>query len=285
MTTFFKTCFLLLATSQMVASEFRIISLEPNKKVGMFAACNQVIGQLYAHENHLYPEVTGFCVDFGTFGLYYDPSHGPNWWSYYFEPISVGIKEGSKLVFPSVGQYFEAFRLRKSIAHSEASHLVNKYVRVKEPILNKVHSITKEWFEGFFVIGVHYRGTDKEKEAPRVEYEEVFGSILKHIPSDQPYRIFVATDEIPFLEATLERFPGHVLARDAHRSDGHIGVHFLELNKYALGEEALIDCLLLSKTQLLIRTSSNLSLWATYFNPEMPEILLNRRYMATFEEE
>lgn len=68
-------------------------------------------------------------------------------------------------------------------------------------------------------------------------------------------------------------------------SNGEPGVHFINKNNYSLGEEALIDACLLSKCDLLIRTSSNLSLWSTYFNPSLPTILLNHRYANTLEPE
>ena len=43
-------------------------------------------------------------------------------------------------------------------------------------------------------------------------------------------------------------------------------------------ENALIDCILLSKTDLLIRTSSNFSLASTFFNPKLPVIELSKRH-------
>ncbi|MEI6790088.1 MAG: hypothetical protein WCK42_02780, partial [Myxococcaceae bacterium] len=48
--------------------------------------------------------------------------------------------------------------------------------------------------------------------------------------------------------------------------------------QYESGLDALMDCLVLSKTNLLIRTSSNLSRWSAYFNPDLPVIELNKRH-------
>ena len=46
-------------------------------------------------------------------------------------------------------------------------------------------------------------------------------------------------------------------------------------NNYQKGLDAVIDCLLLSRTQFLIRTASNLSLCAAMFNSRVPDLLLN----------
>ena len=42
------------------------------------------------------------------------------------------------------------------------------------------------------------------------------------------------------------------------------------------GLDAVVDCLLLSRTHAMIRTASNLSLCSTLFNPQLPDTLLNR---------
>ncbi len=83
-----------------------------------------------------------------------------------------------------------------------------------------------------------------------------------------------------------QEFPSRIVSRDVHRTTGAEGVHFSEqIGGYQLGEEALIDSLLLSKCNLLIRTSSNLSLWSTYFQPDIPVILLSERYQKCAEPE
>ena len=276
---------LLIACSALSAGEFHILSTEGFTRLGMFAAANQVLGYLDLYENGGGRFFAGFCVDFGVNGLYYDPERGPNWWDYYFEPISVGKRKGSRVKSVSKEEGFRALIHRRQITRARAGALVKKYVHVKRPILEKVDQFALRHFHGFFTIGVHYRGTDKELEAPRVAYEVVIESILNQIPSDQPYQIFVATDEVPFLETMQQRFPNRVVAIEAHRSVGEQGIHLSNDHPHEIGVEALMDALLLSKCDLLIRTSSNLSLWSTYFNPELPVILLNQRICQTLEPE
>ncbi len=75
-----------------------------------------------------------------------------------------------------------------------------------------------------------------------------------------------------------QKFGGAVITYSTCRSNDMAPLHLKLSNNYLHGEEAFIDCLLLSKGDVLIRTSSNLSLWSTYFNPIMPVIALNARY-------
>ncbi len=180
----------------------------------------------------------------------------------------------------------EAWRHRALMPRAVAAQIVKKYIHIKPHIQKKIDAFVAQFFLDNYIIGIHYRGTDKSKEAPRITYATVFKEIEKHIPQKKPYSLFIATDEIDFLEQARKKHPNRVVAIEARRSDRNgLGGHFLNKNNYTQGEEALIDACLLAKCDLLIRTSSNLSLWSTYFNPDLPVILLNSRYMDTLEPE
>jgi hypothetical protein len=252
----------------------------------MFASANQVLGQLYLFETGQLPHVVGLTIDFDKYGLYYDPRCGPNWWTYYFEPICIGEIEDAKVVCPTKEQYLKAWRQRRKMPRENAAQMIKTHIRIKPHIQQKIDAFVIRFFLDHYVIGIHYRGTDKNKEAPPIAYEVVFEEIEKYIPQEKPYVLFIATDEVNFLEHARERYIDRVVSIEAHRSDNSgLGVHFMNKNDYALGEEALMDACLLSKCDVLIRTSSNLSLWSTYFNPDLPVVLLNQRYMDTLEPE
>lgn len=275
-------CFLwfLIAFLPCHAEKFRIIDAREFPRMGMFAFANQILGQLYIYESKKPVEIDGLLVNCGTFGLYYDADYGPNWWNYYFEPLCLGNVERADETPLSKEHYFQAFKKRRELTRVQAAELVKKYIHVKELIHAKVQLFATRYFKGLFTIGIHYRGTDKQLEAPRVCYKQVFDLIEEHLPSDREWQLFVATDESCFLEAIQNQFPGRVIFCDAERSKGDIGVHFLKGGGYKKGEEALIDALLLSKCDILIRTSSNLSLWSTYFNPHLQTVLLNSNFKS-----
>lgn len=277
--------FLPLWASLLFGQHIRIITMEHNPNVGMFATANQILGELHLFETGQLPQVSALEVDFRTNGLYYDESHGPNWWNYFFEPIYVGEKTNVITVYPTKEDCFLAWSHRRQLTKKQASELVKKYIHIQPHILLKIDAFIAEHFRDHYMIGVHFRGTDKAVEAPRVDYEIIFKEIRSYLPLDKSFLLFIATDEINFLEQAKLDFPGHVIALDAHRTEHNKGIHFENKNNYCIGEEAIMDAYLLSRCNLLIRTSSNLSLWSTFFNPELPVILLNHRYMDTLEPE
>jgi len=267
-----------------IQGDYCVISTEHFPTIGLFASANLVLGQISLYENGRLPNCQGLMVDFNQYGLYYESNHGPNWWNYFFEPICLG-ETTSCPFFMSWEEGCDAFRAKSALPRQEALALVKKHIRIQPHIRKKVESFIQEHFLGAYIIGIHYRGTDKCSEAPRVDYNTVIAAARNQIPQEKSYQIFVATDEKLFLEAMQQAFPFRIIARDAHRSMGEAGVHFSGYDGYQLGEEALTDCLLLSKCDLLIRTSSNLSLWSTYFQPDIPVILLSERYQKFAEQE
>lgn len=201
---------------------------------------------------------------------YCEKGRGDNWWTYYFEPLSIG----------SGGEPFEVNDcITQPFTREEAHWYIEKYIKIKPHVLAKVDEFIRTQFQGHTVIGVHYRGTDKMiLEAPRVSYEKVLSEIIRHVKRvpKRSLKIFVATDERPFLNYLRSYFGASmVLSYSQIFSENGEPIHLQDSNSYQKGEEALIDALLLSKGDLLLRTQSNLSRWSTYFNPDIPVFILN----------
>ncbi len=275
----FFFCLLLLISpiSVYCRPSYLYINLLPHR-LGMFSVLSYVTGVLHSYENE--GKYTGVTVNFEEIGLYYDPAYGPNWWEYYFEPIKHGNIQTKPKKF-SLSEYKRyATFAEKDLHHRERQRLIKKYIKVKSPIQNKVDEYVLDNFTGSPVIGVHYRGTDKSIEAPRVSFDKVISCIQEYIEEKdlKDYKIFVATDELEFLTFMESSFPHAILVYSTQYSTDGSPLHENNPDKFLHGEEALIDCLLLARTDVLIRTSSNLSLWSTYFSPSLPVIELNKRY-------
>jgi hypothetical protein len=91
----------------------------------------------------------------------------------------------------------------------------------------------------------------------------------------------VASDEasfIGFIEDEFSSMP--VVSCDDRRSDSGVALHHMDLGRgnYDKGRQALVNCLLLSRCDALIRTASSLSGWASIFNLKMPVYMLNQPY-------
>lgn len=240
----------------------------------MFSIFDDVLDMLKRYERGHYK---GVEIDFKQTGAYYDPDYGNNWWSYYCEPISLGQKVDPHIILGGNPYYIRWSKGEKY--RNQAFRLIQKYMRIKPHILEKIDALTKD-FNNHCVLTVHYRGTDKIAEAPRIEYEVFLQAIQQAIKTfgQQSYRMYVATDEQAFLDYIIAHFGQHVLYnKDAFRSDNNTqAVHLNPFyNRYKCGEDALIDALVLSRGNYLIKSCSNLSRWSTFFNPKLPFIQLS----------
>ena len=243
---------------------------------GMFSVFNYVCGVLHDYETH---EYSGVEVNFGENSLYYDADYGPNWWEYYFERIQIGDSTNApiKEVNNRYGKYANFNRERP---RQEVNQLIQKYFKIKEPILAKVEGFVTENFGDYHIIGIHYRGTDKMTVAPKVPFPNVLAYVNKYIAANNidHFKLFVATDEQPFIDFIEAAFPDQVLIYSTLHSEDGTPLHYRPTNHFLQGEEALIDSLLLSQSDVLIRTTSNLSLWSGFFNPTLPVIQISKRF-------
>jgi hypothetical protein len=247
---------------------------------GFFSVFLTVINYLDLYDSG---DIQGLLVDFKNHGLYYDPAYGLNSWNYYFEPINFGSLENADVDYSAAIETGRISYLAEiGLSKPRMAELVNKYIHVKPEILKEVNEFVAENFNGNYVIGIHYRGTDKSGEAARISYESVSSAVKDFANEHQitDYLVFVATDEEQFLSYMQNIFEGKVVSKDCLRSSSLNPVHYFNPNTVSphnAGKEALMDCLLLSKCNHLIRTSSCLSLVSTYFNPDLSDHELNKR--------
>lgn len=267
----------------------KIQKKQPNKKIlcvltardgaGMFSIFDDVLNLIIQYEEGIFG---GVEVDFGRTGLYYDSKYGKNWWSYYCEPISYR-RISSFLIRKNIKRKMHLKTLNMlQNDRAKVFSFISKYFHIKKHVKDKIDAFAEKNFTNRFVISVHYRGTDKILEAPAVSYESVAHAVANAMQEygDKPYTIFLATDEQAFIDYMVNLFGQQVCYNeDALRSHDGKPVHFNKnYSSYQCGEDAIVDCVLLSKGNLLIRCSSNLSRWSTYFNPNIPEVKLNNQY-------
>jgi hypothetical protein len=149
------------------------------------------------------------------------------------------------------------------------------------------------WFQstaaGNCVIGLHYRGTDKRAEAPRLRYEAAITSTNLLVAelakrTALPIAVFVATDEAAFLSSARQNIQGaRVLAHDHFaRVEGTDALHTAGSNDGPrLAREAMLDALLLSRCHVLAKTASALSGWSALLNEKIPVLFLSQPHAET----
>ncbi len=248
------------------------VVLQAREGAGMFSMFSDVLGLLNAYEQG---KVCGLEIDFGKEGVYFSEENGENWWMYYCEPIQLGSKIHTlKGVLGEVPNLPEReFWSNRSQAHQ----IIQKYIRFKPHILEKVERFSEKHLAGNVVIGVHYRGTDwfSENEFSLLDYSAFAKEVqrtLQTLGNPTNYQVFIATDETGFVKHMEKMFPGHICyVKENYRTSDKVPLHKdTRYNPAKQGEEAILDCLLLSKSDYFIGTCSNLSQWALMLNPEMP---------------
>jgi Putative papain-like cysteine peptidase (DUF1796)/Nodulation protein Z (NodZ) len=247
---------------------------------GFFSVFNTVLGALDYYDRGI---ISGLRIDFENNGWYFDQDRGSNWWNYYFEPISLGKNNNKEeeQYFPTYQKIIFAYESQFEMSRERAHELIEKYVKIRSHIKQQVDDLWKQEFTDNLVIGIHYRGTDK-LEAEPVSYEKVVDDIKTVIANQtekKSIKIFAATDDARFAQYIKKQFPDQIIMRDVLRSDNAMGIHMRsDLAPYKKGEDALIDCLLLSRCSVLIKMASNLSDCSLQFNPNMSVIRLNKSF-------
>ncbi len=245
---------------------------------GFGASFNTLLTALHFYELGIF---SGVEADYKKTGNYYDPKYGYNWWEYYFEPIKVGSPDGAHVLeyhwFPGA----EIVGL-KGETKEENHKILRKYIKVKDHILKKVDNYIDQHFKNEFVVGAFYRGTSARSgaEASLISYQEFsdkFSDILNERGiSPNQCIIFIESDEEGFIDHMKSRFPRVIYQTNEMRSkDRGEPIHVNHPNPYDMGEMTVINCLLFSKTNLIIKTQSNMIELASHFNPNIDDIALN----------
>ena len=249
-----------------------------NFHCGFFSAFNMVVGLLDAYEKG---EISGIEIKLGTTGLYYDKTKGPNWWEYYFKPLSIQANETAARMEIEESQYITySLRGYTEISRERGYYLTNKYIKMRPEFLKEVDTFLKRKIKNRPFVSVHYRGTDKmEKESNIISREEVVLQIKQKLFQTEKFKnigIFVATDDQLFLDLMKQEFGNRVCYFEMERSTDNQPIHEHREDGYISGKMALLDCLVLSRSDLFFRTSSNLGGVAIILNLSLPSLLLNR---------
>ncbi len=294
-----------------------------HSNAGFFAYVTFALNQLRHCEAHkLFPVVYFGPVSGKGRNAFHDAGHGDNTWDYYFEPVaSLGYTDikarlddpGDPLSQDNVIQltperlwqlhkrdpdgiynypygYFRRnkpgdlaswYDAQRSLAHG----YVDRYVRVRQHIMDIVDQFHTSHLEGHKILGIHMRGSDKgtAQALPRlmriVHPVEYFPEIDRYIDANGDCRIFLATDQQQFVEQVRDRYGDRLVVRRAQRASAFgDGANPFQKNSgspYFKGEEVLVDCLLLARSDFLLKCTSAVGEYAMYFNPKLRCIDMN----------
>jgi hypothetical protein len=272
-----------------------------SRKVGFFSLFLQVLGNLeWCNKNEYVP-----IIDFTNEDcLYWTPegyNNSLNAWNYFFEAHESylleppGDKKENILVNDSYHPSNE-FGLGIDDHGSEwndnpplkfrifVHSLIEKHIRIRHEIKEKVDVFYDQYMNGHNICGVHVRRTDSTddplKRPPLLDayFREIdrYFKFSKDIETSPNVKILLATDDASVIQIFKDKYKDNLLLFDSVKSENGMALHLRkDLNKAKLGEEVLVECLLLSQCDFLVHSRSNVSSVALYFNPDLDHIYIN----------
>src|SRR5262245_8892904 len=153
---------------------------------------------------------------------------------------------------------------------AEIGRVVRRRLRIKDTILSKIDRIERERFGGRRILGLHKRGTDHGFHGELLPLTDYFSAVDRHIGAFD--RLYLATDEADTVRRFQERYRDKLIyLDDVFRSSDERSVHEHTFeNNYKKGEDVLIEAVLLSRVDFLLKTMSNVSLFSILHNPDLP---------------
>jgi hypothetical protein len=204
-----------------------------------------------------------------------------DWFSQFFEVSQHPASKHAKWIFYSKIQshsdYF-ADPQGKGLSIERAHELFTRYLTIKDLVYDEANTVFSASKQGKR-LGVHFRGTDKVFEAPRVGWNIVSDLVANEIRRDSSITsIFATSDETAFIDfiKTIP-FGIPIIAYDAKAASANgLAIHFSPGDPYVQALEALTIMVLLSRCDIVVRTPSHLSAWAKILNPALKTITMAR---------
>lgn len=167
----------------------------------------------------------------------------------------------------------------------KAARLAATYIKVLPKLTDIVKTFCRR-MDSENVLGIHIRSTD--------QYQDNCG----HFPGQKPclerylelidYAVFrnrhtmiyAASDSQQIIEWLGDNFR-NMITYDCNRSTCNTAIHKDQaLMGYQIGEDVLVESLILSRCQYFIASPSNVSSMVTYWNPDLPFVDAMRGFLS-----
>lgn len=254
---------------------FYIIQRSPGG--GLFSNLNFVIHHLLiCHKLNFIP-----AIDMENFLTKYNSkkkfNKTYNSWEYFFLPVSnFRLKEiyQSKRVIITDSktrnvEYFDSFQNLNKFHHK----IFKKYIKINKKITKKYIKFKKKLFKDYKILGVHFRGSDmkyQERHPFPPTLKQIIIKINENLSKYKYDKIFLVTEEKNYFDKLKKIYKDKLIYYTSYRSKKtDIFDSFRTCHRAKLGEENLIDMLLLKDVDRIICSRSHLSDASLYFNPSL----------------
>lgn len=162
--------------------------------------------------------------------------------------------------------------------------LIKKHIRVRARLATEVEGFARREFDGARVLGLHLRGLEQtltpvgHLARPLDVFDRYLHFADRYLAAYPDARIFAATDSESLRARLLSKYGERIIDRSTTRlapSQERIGLHYLDdshTDKSKLGDDVLIDALLLSRCDYFIHGMSNVAFAALHFNPSLEHL-------------
>lgn len=208
-----------------------------------------------------------------------------NAWEYYFKKIN---KYSLNEVYKSKNVYMSSKTFQKKMFLDMTNNEISRYfskIKIKKEILQKINIFNKEKFKkNDKILGVHFRGSTYKTARGHgfpLTKELMIKNIQSLIKKFDYNKIFVVTEEQEYLKALKEKFNDQIIFYDSFRMKklDSYKIYPRKNHRYLLGEEILIETVLLSKCNGLTFIKSNVISAAKLFTKK--KIKLHEVYLGT----
>ena len=249
---------------------FYVIRRSPG--AGMFSNVTFIINHLKICDQYNFIPV----VDMQNFTTIYNEKEKVNdtynAWEYYFKKLN---KYSLKDVYKSQNVILTSELYQDNMLHDIYKKNYLKYlkkIKIKKQYHKKANTFFKKNFSNSDnILGVHFRGSTY-KTARGHAYPPSTTEMIKNINNlIKKYRynkIFLVTEEMNYLKCLKKKFGNKLFFYNSFRMQNidSFKIYPRSKHRYKLGEENLIEALLLSKCKGLTYIKSNLISYAKYLN-------------------
>ena len=243
---------------------FYIIRRSPG--AGLFSNFIYVVNHLLIADKHNFIPV----IDMENYPTIYNEKnsiHGTkNAWLYYFEPVSkysLNDVYKSRNVIISTNIFYKTF-VHRIFANKNLLKFSKKII-IKKYIKQKVHKfLTKNLFNKNKTLGIHYRGTSY-KDSANHPFPPTYSQLVKKIDNllriKKFDKIFFASEDKAMFDLILKRYKDKIVYYNSFRSikDDAFKRYDRSNHRFKLGEEILIEGLILSKCHTFLFVETNVS--------------------------
>jgi len=248
---------------------FYVIRRSPG--AGLFSNLIYVVNHLLIAEKHDFIPI----IDMENYPTIYNENkiinHTKNSWLYYFEPVSkYSLHEvyRSKNVILSKNKFYESFTHEifksKILLKLSKKIIIKKYIKQKVKNFLKKNSINK-----YNTLGIHYRGTSYKDSANHPfppTYKQLVTKINKLIKENNFKKIFFATEDREMFDLILKKYENRIIFFNSFRSfkDDAFKKYNRPNHRFKLGEEILIESLILAECHTFLYVQTNVSTFVRY---------------------